>query len=249
MKNTLPKKDFVVLCLCVAFLILSLGAIGTTGRNHAKSIICQTNLKQLANASIMFANDNDGKLFEYNFGGGLWMTPIAEYIGNMDNVRHCPSTYIRKDFNESSSYLWGSSKQAWMWNWGTTDPEHGSYGLNSWLFSFQNPPSDSRYFHNMSNVQFPATTPIFADSLWIDSGPKDTDICPATLSLDGNPNSGGRMSMHLMNRHYGITNVAFTDGHSGPVELKELWSLTWCNSWNIQHNMTREDGSPIYPEQ
>lgn len=245
----LLKKDAIVLCFCAVFVILSIGAIAGGGRHHAQSIICQTNLKHLGDASLMYANDNDGKLYEYNLFGGMWVTPISDYIGNMDNLRHCPSTSIRNDFNNNNSYSWGNSKQAWIWNMGTDEPEHGSYAFNSWFFTFPNGPSGSHknnYFLNISSVQFPANTPILADSVWIDSGPRDTDTCPPELNLNGNPNLGGRMSMHLINRHYDKINVSFIDGHVGVVELKELWSLTWYNSWRIKHDMTREDGSPIY---
>ena len=55
----LPNKDVLVLCVCISFVILTLGAVGNKGRYHAQMILCQTNLKGYGNAYIMYIDDND----------------------------------------------------------------------------------------------------------------------------------------------------------------------------------------------
>jgi hypothetical protein len=49
MKNKiiLPKKDVLVLCFCIMFMLLCLGAIGANGRHRAKMILCQLNEKKM----------------------------------------------------------------------------------------------------------------------------------------------------------------------------------------------------------
>ena len=56
------KVELVVLVLCVVILIGSLGAVGTAGRERAKRLICQTNLRQLILAWTRYADDNDDNL-------------------------------------------------------------------------------------------------------------------------------------------------------------------------------------------
>ena len=77
---------------------------------------------------------------------------------------------------------------------------------------------------------------------------RDTDTCPDGLSLEGSPNVGGRMSMHLINRHGSHINVGFVDGHQQVVELGALWTLKWYNDFKTQSWVTRTpSGAPIYP--
>lgn len=59
-RTIFSKKDILVVFACVVFLLINLGAIGTTGRGRAKEAVCQINLKQLGYAQDMFLNDNDG---------------------------------------------------------------------------------------------------------------------------------------------------------------------------------------------
>lgn len=58
-KLNLPKKDALVICCCAVFLMLTLGAIGSRGRNHAKIILCQVNLEQMTKAWLLYAADNN----------------------------------------------------------------------------------------------------------------------------------------------------------------------------------------------
>ena len=171
---------------------------------------------------------------------------------DIDDARYCPSTKIQKDFDPATvGIVWGSSKESWVWNWGTTEPEHGSYGLNSWFYTFDGGPTGEhadKYYASIAEVKSTSKTPVFSDSLWIDVGAKDTDTCPDNLNLDGNPNNGGRMSMYLINRHGSHINVGFADGHQQVVELGALWSLKWNDDF-VTRAWTERDpgGAPIYP--
>jgi len=64
MKNKVnfAKKDVLVVLGCVVFLLTSLGALGSSGRERAKRSVCLNNLKQLALAWIMYADDNYSRL-------------------------------------------------------------------------------------------------------------------------------------------------------------------------------------------
>lgn len=194
----------------------------------------------------MYADDNAGELFKNNFTShDLWFGPLAAYI-DKDEVRYCPAT--AKNPNEPPLRQWvpdqlfGDSKTGWVWNF-SEELEYGSYAYNGWLYS-DNFSSYTEDFNNISEIQHPAITPLFSDSIWIDSWPKETDTCSADFDL--NLGSQAMMGRILLNRHFDKTNIAFVDGHVESVELRHLWSLTWHKEWTPIENMTREDGSPIY---
>ncbi len=51
-----------MLAVCAILLLLSVGFIGSSGRERAKRAVCLKNLKQLTFAWQLYAEDNDGKL-------------------------------------------------------------------------------------------------------------------------------------------------------------------------------------------
>lgn len=234
----------VVIAIIAMLLSILLPALNIV-KEKAKDLICRTNIKSIQLATILYTDSNEGKMPVYDLNG-LWVNLISDYLENVDDARYCPSTRKRKDFDVNDNYAWGSSKTSWVWNWGTPEPEHGSYGLNSWFYTSDPPSTDPRDFLSMADVKSTHMTPVFSDSLWIDVGADDTDTCPANLSLEGSPNSGGRMSMYLINRHGSHINVGFADGHQQVVELGALWSLKWHNDFQTTAWMERTDGTPIY---
>jgi len=69
------KVELVVLVLCVVILIGSLGAAGTGGRERAKRLVCQTNLRQLILAWTRYADDNDDNLVSGDAGEYGYLHP------------------------------------------------------------------------------------------------------------------------------------------------------------------------------
>ena len=245
--------ELLVVISIVALLLSILIPSLKKARENAKDVICRTNIKSMQLATTLYTDDFDGKMPIYDLSG-LWVNLISEYLDDVDQARYCPSTTIDKArlaTIQPDEYQWGSSKRSWIWYWGTPEPETGSYGLSSWFYTLESYPNTAdgdRYFRTMSDVRHMARTPVFADSLWIDVGVRDTDYCPDELSLEGSPNLGGRMSMHLINRHGFHINVGFADGHQQTVELGALWSLKWYNNFKTQAWVTRTpSGDPIYP--
>jgi hypothetical protein len=86
----LDKKDAALVLGCVVFLLTSMGAIGSGGRERAKRAVCLANLKQLALAWNVYLNDNDGYFYQgiranLDYGGweGLmawWPRPLNRYV-------------------------------------------------------------------------------------------------------------------------------------------------------------------------
>lgn len=65
-KTGFAKKDVFVVLGCVVFMLITLGAIGNGVSEEAKRLerrsVCLSNLKGLALAWLMYADDNEGKL-------------------------------------------------------------------------------------------------------------------------------------------------------------------------------------------
>lgn len=265
-KLSMPKKDALVICFCAGFLMLTLGSIGTRGRHHARSILCQRNLSKLSIAALMYADDNNDKFYGYT--RDLFINANASYIGEGNKFYICPETEVSQS---SFSTFWGSSRNTWMWTSSAEELFAGSYALNGWFYD--NSRGDDSFNTGIVNIvgsdfndicwptqdsiSSPNTTPVFSDSIWVDGWPRETDyIVPEfkfnhpwqTFHGSDSP-ARGHIQRMVIDRHLGAINVSFADGHVAPVELKELWSLTWHKDWNIQHDVTRTDGSPIYPEE
>ncbi len=240
-----------IIAMLLAILVPGLGK----AKEYAKNIVCRTNCRSLALATNLYANDNDQKFFAYI--SGLFLNQLSPYIDNVDKVRYCPSTVIRKD-NPTAGH-WGNSREAWRWTPGTPEPENGSYGLSGWCYSYPSQVGNITATERATyiwpiygNIRMPALVPVFFDCMWVDAWPRHTDTIPADLSLDDPPDSSGHpvdnhMRRLMLRRHFGITNIAFADGHSEPVELKHLWNLKWNRKFEtLGGDQTRENGTPIY---
>lgn len=248
MKFDMTKRDVLVTILCVFVLMMALGAVGSRGRANAKLVVCQSNIKGMTMALIAFADDNGGEFFGYE--SSLWINNLADYTDNLDRIRHCPMT----EFSSSTFMGWGSSWETWVWTANVPSPAHGSYGYNGWLYGED--PGWVGYmeymFGNLGNIELPNLTPVFFDANWTDAWPRDTDTVPVTLDLDyGSHGYDAPVTNHMqrlmLNRHFGVCNVGFVDGHVEPVELGRLWGLKWHRQFEIYDGiMTRIDGSPIY---
>ena len=108
-------------------------------------------------------------------------------------------------------------------------------------------------FQKESQVTSPSQTPMFADSTWVDGWPGEqdhpsSDFNDAYANLTGGEAGMGRLTIQ---RHWGKPSTAsgkipsgtkltgrsgvivgFYDGHSEPVKLDALWTLTWHRNWN-----------------
>lgn len=114
-KIRFTKKEILVVLGCAVLLLINIGAIGSGGRKKAKEMVCLSNVKHLAHAWLIYANDNDGLLVgastrnEYYrwedwvwspswMGGstiedkkqGIRNGALFSYVGNV-NVYHCPA--------------------------------------------------------------------------------------------------------------------------------------------------------------
>lgn len=230
-------------------------------KEKARDLSCRANVRTLGLALRVYSEQTGGKLFSYY--DGLYLNQLTDQIGEVNKVRYCPST---KRDETAVNAAWGSARKTWIWTSGVSEPEHGSYGLNGWLYDY---PDDyenyswvesevnlqKKSFSNTLQASNSASVPVFFDAVWVDAWPQDADTVPSnhTLHREGTGDTGNdtpvtnHIRRLLVDRHEGSVNMSFLDGHVGAVNLERLWSLKWHQEFNTYHDdKFRADGTRIY---
>ena len=146
---------------------------------------------------------------------------------------------LRKD---SSAY--GTVSRAWIVDGSTTNYQ-GSYALNGYFYS-DDPFSDpKKRFRSETDIKHPSETPFFADAIWVDAWPVETE-CPRSTSLmaivcrrglsrspprHSAPLSAAARNFSPKNRLPGAVNVTFADNHCETAKLERLWTFYWHSQW------------------
>ena len=249
--NIKTKKDVIVLLICIVFLLMNIGAIGSAGRKRAKEIVCLSNLNKWGKVFEIYTNNNDGKFNTRTNDSGRWYDTICNYQ-NYESMGLCPMAKTLASPNAEWGYdWWGSTFLAWgkvpTWDagGGRTVGVYGSYGVNGYIYV---PGSDRIYsfnrmenFWGTPNVEGASNVPMLLDCYFWCGWPDYTDTPP---SYDGERYKGDDNSMnrYCLNRHDGSINCVFMDFSARKVGLKELWTLKWHRTYNTQGPWTKAGG-------
>jgi prepilin-type N-terminal cleavage/methylation domain-containing protein/prepilin-type processing-associated H-X9-DG protein len=232
-----------IIAILAGMLLPALARAKTT----AQGIQCANNLRQIGLANIMYVNDN-GNTVPYRIDQDLWMETLIDNYARVAKVRFCPVAPYRPKASQ------GSATAAWVWG-GAKDPITGipqwagSYCFNGWMykgdFSQDNRPSSANAYIKEEDVQYPSTTPVFADGSWVDVWPQEHDA-PARDLLHGGyvvtiatitvARHGVGPKAQFANWPQGAPlpaaiNLSFYDGHVALTPLEKLWSFTWHMNW------------------
>ncbi len=260
--------ELLVVIAIIAMLLAIIVPSLKKAKGHARLLLDRNNLKAMGMAMQIYLNEHKDKFFAYPAPGTkntLWLPNIGDQIGNIEEVRFCPETRVKKTEVEQDYALvaggkWGTSAKPWLWD-SSPDPakryEMGSYGFNGWLYSDANAwvPADKKDcpYKGRAEVRNPNQTPLFLDANWVDAWPDNTNVLPAVsypTSASGykyddgdrtgetTPTSIGRF---VMGRHGPQTNVVFLDAHSETVPFEELWTMSW-------HRESKPKYNPVIPK-
>lgn len=91
----MQKRGFTLIELLVVIAIIAILAsilfpIFAKAREQARKITCTSNVKQLATAFVMYAQDNNQQ-FPGTDGGVTWVSRVAPYVGGSQQMFACPS--------------------------------------------------------------------------------------------------------------------------------------------------------------
>ena len=209
-----------------------------------KNIQCLNNLRQLTSEALAYQSDNGA--IGWTSVSTLWMTSLKSNQGS-SAIRLCP--FAMNPVNGAIPNSQGTANNAWVWDV-PLDPNNpngpyvatnGSYGLNGWLYKYQNsmspfidPDDVNSFFPNISAIKHPSQTPEFVDALWPDLWPNQlgsldgnngawelyADNYRANVMQPGSQNQG--MARCCIARHNGIGPIGSTMKISG--NKRPLWN-------------------------
>ena len=123
-----------IITLLVSILMPALQRV----KHQAKSVVCQSNLKQWGLVFHFYTEDNNG-YFMSGSGGRYfeWMEPGRPYY-KADEMRFCPMVSENKEPGQAD---WGGVFNVWV-----SGEFKGSYGINEFLFN-PNPNMNDQWGH------------------------------------------------------------------------------------------------------
>jgi len=194
-------------------------------KKQARSVACQSNLKQWGAVFLMYTDDHNGYFMTgWESGAYLknWIGATLPYYKET-KIRLCPTA--TKPTSEGNRHPFA----AWVNKTSQEGEIIGSYGLNNWVLD---PPGEwdkyvTEKFWRHANARGAAYIPVFADCRWKASSPDYRDWPPEFSDAPYVAGEGIRMQRFCLNRHEGRANYLFMDWTVREAGLKELWTLKW----------------------
>jgi prepilin-type processing-associated H-X9-DG protein len=233
---------------------MTLGAMGPGGRQRAKEILCQSNLRQWG---IIFENyvgdygkypggsHPDGFSHYDPDGQEIWINALAGYYPKDDyKLLCCPVAAVPAV--DSNGQLTGVQQPYAAWGrlpnaeWFIEDM-YGSYGMNWYCY---NPTREINRIHRWYTRDFwghpdyknASEIPLFFDSSWISVGPFHTDRPPEYPGEMPDIWPADEMKRVCLDRHDGAINMLFMDSSVRKVGLKQLWRLKWHKRFDTDYD-------------
>jgi prepilin-type N-terminal cleavage/methylation domain-containing protein/prepilin-type processing-associated H-X9-DG protein len=235
--------ELLVVIAIIAILAAILFPVFAQAREKARQATCISNLKQMASATLMYAQDYDESFPMLESGGAQRLT-IANLI----------DPYIKtskKNVNAQGGNLWPEDS-IWRCPTGTT---YNSGDLRSyftvsynWLYLTQVNPGAKGDFKGknydwlqagrpMAAVGQPADTVLFADAGHSDGPGGKNDTWSGMYSPLARVANGPADWVTVMEgRHNGVATITWCDGHVKPMKMEAVYGR-----WNGKEFIPTQD--------
>jgi prepilin-type processing-associated H-X9-DG protein len=250
--------ELLVVIGIIAVLVGLLLPALNKARRSAKAVQCMSNLRQLGQAYIMYADNNKSVVLDYGplndpTGAPIWTGSygipwaynLQTYIPtNVDSYIICPECDSQRPRTGTNP---GACFQSYIADYGTTLWD-SSYAMNCGAASDGGGPTAGAgltgYYQRLSQMSSGGqTTPVFMDSVWRDINPLSNPAPPPDLLKGGWGGAFISIQRCCINRHRGAINVVFADGHADRVLLPDLWLLNWTSTWSPSNNVA---SNPVF---
>jgi len=213
MRRGFTLIELLVVIAIIAILAAILFPVFAKAREKARQASCSSNLKQLALAGLMYAQD-----YDEHFTGWLVRFRNPAGCGNADSTawyHHIWQPYVKNwQLNICPSTGYESGVNCGFW-FPTLKPYGTSYayscrGIGCWCYS-----------KTQSRLRQPASLLMLMDGVWGCARPyvgPPGNANPAVL------NSGG-CGTNYIEPHNGGCNVAYFDGHVKWMRSLKLWAV------------------------
>ena len=125
--------ELLVVIAIVAVLMGILVPVLQRVRNQAKSVVCQSNLRQAGLGFHCYADDNDGRFMQLALED-FWTVMIRPYCRDANDLFFCPIA-TKPLFDEEGQFA-GPGDRHHAWTGGSRQANiatsHGSYAVNMW---------------------------------------------------------------------------------------------------------------------
>jgi prepilin-type N-terminal cleavage/methylation domain-containing protein/prepilin-type processing-associated H-X9-DG protein len=265
--------ELLVVIAIIALLMAILFPVLRRARSHARTIICQSNLRQLGQIMSQYTQDNEGRLpmeplraFFFVLRGPFETSNnriVSSYApAGTERIMRCPMATAGPD-ESAEKGLWSFGREPdapqGVWKDGNTfraceitgfgAPFRISYGFNGHLFFTHDVWISFRNFGNPRENSLNTYTLTGSAKI---PAIVDAALFEATPKSNDDPplrdcyEGGDEMRRFCINRHNGYTNGLFLDWSVRKIGLKELWTLKWYPGFDTAGPWTRAGG--VYPE-
>ena len=233
----------VVISVVVLLIALLLPALDQA-RGQARTVVCQSNLRQCGVYFSMYTEQNANRFFSLPFiGGGYidWREPMEPLFQDDLDILLCPSAAKHHPLPGVGPNWGGGSHSAWEFQ-----GLRASYGTNNWICTLAEnrgyPPLWMQGVWKTPLARSAAQVPVFLDCMFGGGGPRMTDGPPVFDDVHRVDQGSCNMAHFGIDRHRGCINGLFMDWSVRKVGLKELWTLKWSRHFNTAGPWTRAGG-------
>jgi len=247
-KSGFTLIELLVVIAIIAILAAILFPVFAQAREKARQSTCLSNEKQIGLAVLSYAQDADETIVQSEYlyktnGSGAaagygdydnvkWMDAIQPYV-KTNGIFNCASESFEKA--QAQPYKTANKRAAAAPAGG---PEFGSYGISNAYYNGLSTDSTRRSVHPASgaplaSIQNPSNTVLVAEVNHWDASNLRADFGWATDATQPSsaittkdpivaPDDNAAGAAGIVQRHQGLSNILWADGHVKPANLRQL---------------------------